>query len=190
MKLLQTFSTIFVFAILVTRHAAAQPVSAGLKVGAPLTDVFHNSTLPTFAPLRAGSNDYTIGPFVELRLPARFAIEADALYRGVNYVNATGSTSKSQWEFPIVAKYKLLGGPVKPYIEGGLAFSHLSDVKTIATANHNTNFGVVIGGGIEIHALVLRISPEIRYTGYALKDFDSLISTNRNQVAFLVGIGF
>jgi hypothetical protein len=186
MKLLQTILCFFVLAGL----ARAQPVVAGLKIGAPFSDVFQNESAPTAATLTASSNSYTLGPYVEVRLPLHFAVEADALYRGLHFHNALGSTSAGQWDFPIVAKYKLLKGPVKPYIEGGLDFSHISDVKNFVTANHTSNFGIVLGAGVEIHALVLRISPELRYTGDVLKNFDSIVSSNRNQVAFLVGIGF
>jgi hypothetical protein len=186
MKLFQTFFCSFVLAGI----SYAQPVTAGLKIGVPFTDAFQNQPFPTVATLTASSNSYTLGPYVEVRLPLHLAIEADALYRGLHFNNITGSASTGQWDFPIVAKYKMFKGPVKPYVEGGLDFSHVSDVKNFITANHTSNFGVVLGAGVEIHALVLRISPEIRYTGDALKSFDSVVSSNRNQVAFLVGIGF
>ncbi len=186
MKLLQTFLCSFVLAGVVS----AQPVVAGLKIGVPFTDAFQNQPYPTVATLTASSNSYILGPFVEIRLPARFAIEADALYRGFHFNNIAGSASTGQWDFPIVAKYKLFKGPIKPYVEGGLDFSHLSDVKNFVTANHTSNFGIVLGAGVEVHALVLHISPEVRYTGDVLKSFDSVVNSNRNQLAFLVGIGF
>ncbi len=178
MKWIQTFLCSVVFGGL----AYAQPVGAGLKIGVPFTDAFQ----PSVATLTASSNSYTLGPYVEVRLPLHLSVEADALYRGLHF----GSASTGQWDFPIVAKYKLLKGPIKPYIEGGLDFSHLSDAKNFLVANHNSNFGIVLGAGVEIHALVLRISPEVRYEGDALKNFTGIVNTNRNQVAFLVGIGF
>jgi hypothetical protein len=185
MKLFKTFLCLLVLVGL----SQAQPVMAGFKLGLPLTDAF--STVQGLSYPPASVNNYELGPYVEVRLPAKFSIEADALYRGYTFNSRTSSTSASSWEFPIVAKYHLLKGPIKPYVEGGLSFSHLSDVQSlIVSPNHNANFGIVLGGGVEIHALVLRISPEIRYTGNALKNFDSVINSNRNQLAFLVGIGF
>jgi opacity protein-like surface antigen len=186
MKALQTFlySAVFIGA------AQAQPVVAGLKIGVPFTDAFQNQPYPTVATLTASSNSYTLGPYVEVRLPLHLSIEADALYRGLKFTNITGSASTGEWDFPIVAKYKFFKGPVKPYIEGGLDFSHLSDVKNFIVANNTSNFGIALGAGVEIHALVMRISPEIRYEGDALKNFSGVINTNRNQLAFLVGIGF
>ncbi len=186
MKSIQTFLCSFVFIGL----AQAQPVVAGLKIGVPFTDAFQNQPYPTVTTLTASSNSYTLGPFVEVRLPLHLSIEADALYRGLQFTNLTGSAKTGEWDFPVVAKYKLLKGPIKPYIEGGLDFSHLSDAKNFIVANHTSNFGIVLGAGVEIHALVMRISPEIRYEGDALKSFSGVINTNRNQLAFLVGIGF
>jgi outer membrane protein with beta-barrel domain len=186
MKLFQTFLCSFVL-IGLTR---AQPVLAGLKIGVPFTDAFQNQPYPTVASLTASSNSYTLGPFVEVRLPLHLSIEADALYRGLHFTNLTGSASTGVWDFPIVAKYKFLKGPVRPYIEGGLDFSHLSDVKNFVVANNSSNFGVALGAGVEVHALVVRISPEVRYTGDALKSFSGIVNSNRNQLAFLIGIGF
>jgi hypothetical protein len=186
MKLFQTFLCSFVFIVL----THAQPIVAGLKIGVPFTDAFQNQPYPTVATLTASSNSYTLGPFVEIRLPLHLAIEADALYRGLHFNNVLASASTGQWDFPVVAKYKFFKGPVKPYVEGGLDFSHISDIKNLVTANNTSNFGVVLGAGVEVHALVLRISPEVRYTGDALKNFSGIVNSNRNQLAFLVGIGF
>ena len=50
-----------------------------------------------------------------------------------------------------------------------------------------------LGAGVEIHALLLRISPEIRYEGFAFRTFNSIgdaLQSNRNQALFLVGISF
>jgi len=180
MKWLQTFLSSLVF----TGFAQAQPVVAGLKIGVPLTDAFQYQP-PLIGVTKYDANSYTLGPYVEVRLPLHLSLEVDALYRGLQISNFPSSVSTGQWDFPVVAKYKFFKGPIKPYVEGGLDFSHLSDLKNFATANHVSNFGIALGAGVEIHALVLRISPEVRYTGYALQDF-----RNRNQVAFLVGIGF
>ncbi len=91
----------------------------------------------------------------------------------------------------MLAKYKVFNkGPVKPYVEGGLVLSHLtgSDLNIA----HSSNYGVALGAGLEIHALVLRISPEVRYEGFFFHDFssNSFVQSNRNQAMFLVGIGF
>jgi opacity protein-like surface antigen len=190
----KTFRLILVFGLFLGT-AAAQPIMAGLKIGAPLTDAFNVATVPSpFTALAANANGYTLGPFIEVRLPLNLSIEGDALYRGYNFSISTGSTlastHASSWDFPVVAKYHFFKGPVKPYVEGGLDFSHLSDITQALGPNHNSNFGVVLGAGVQLNLLVLRISPEIRYTGDTLKNFTGVLDSNRNQLAFLVGIGF
>jgi len=52
--------------------------------------------------------------------------------------------------------------------------------------------GFVIGAGIDVHALVIHISPEIRYTRWASPHFNlnGVINSNQNQAEFLVGITF
>lgn len=194
-----TFFKTFLFAFVLGGAAYAQPVIAGVKVGVPFTDAFTNNTnndavellLQPQEVLRGSGSSYTIGPFVEVRLPFNFSIEADALYRSLKFTEtAVGSSSTSQWDFPILAKYRFLKGPVRPYVAGGLDFNHVSGIVNLVTANHNTSFGVALGAGVEIHALVMRISPEIRWTGDALKNFSGVVSSNQNQVALLVGIGF
>ena len=189
MKWIQTFLYSFVV-IGIAAPGNAQPFSAGLKIGVPFTEAFQNQPFPTVATLTASSNSYTIGAFAEVRLPLNLAVEGDVLYRGLKFTDITGSATTGQWDYPVVAKYKLLKGPVKPYIEGGLDFNHLSDLKNFVVANHTSNFGIVLGAGVEIHALLLRISPEVRYEGDVLKSFSGVINSNRNQIAFLVGIGF
>ncbi len=174
----------------------AQPVSVGVKAGVPLTDAL--SVQPGGAvQYLEDTYRYTVGPFIELRLPAHLALEIDALYRSYEYSQATRcclrTQSVSSWEFPVLAKYKLLGGPIQPYIEGGVAFSRLTDIPDVIELNHRNNYGVVLGGGIELHLGIIRITPELRYNGWTLQNFRTplgALESNRNQAAALVGISF
>jgi Outer membrane protein beta-barrel domain len=183
MKEMRTFLLLFVSASLV---AVAQPVGAGLKLGTTLTDA-----LSYASGQNPSGHNFVVGPYVEVRLPAGFAIEGDALYQsGLFSSVATGGAS---WQFPIVAKKRLLSGLVRPYLEGGVAFSHITDLKNIPELNHSSNFGIVLGAGLELKVLALRVAPEVRYTGYFLRSIQSptgLFESNKNQAVFLVGIGF
>ena len=178
---MKTFLLLPVFAAIVS----AQPFGAGLKLGTTLTDAV-SFKLP------GGSNhNFVVGPYVELKLPAGFALEAEALYESGLFSSV--ATGGSTWQFPVMAKYKFGNGLVRPYAEGGIAFSHITDLANIPELNHRSNFGIVLGGGLEIHALFLRITPEVRYNGWALQNIQSplgLFQSNRNQAAFLVGFGF
>jgi opacity protein-like surface antigen len=177
--------------LLIAGAAAAQPFSAGVKIGAPLTDALSIQSPNPFDYV-ASTGRFVVGPYVEVRLPAGFAIEVDALYRSFSYSSTQNSASASTWEFPILAKRKFLKGPVRPYVDGGVAFSHLS-ISNVTNVNHSSNFGITLGAGIEIHAPVLHISPEVRYEGFLLQDFSSpagVLHSNRNQVLAMVGISF
>src|ERR1019366_10238092 len=85
----------------------AQTFSAGLKAGAPFTDAIHAGSVATFATISIDNHHYVIGPYVELRLPFKFSLEVDALYRSYGFQLAPGGRSNSvgSWEFPVLAKY-------------------------------------------------------------------------------------
>jgi hypothetical protein len=53
--------------------------------------------------------------------------------------------------------------------------------------------GFVVGAGVDIHAIFLHISPEIRFTRWnsaQISDSAGLLHSNQNQGEFLVGITF
>ncbi len=190
--------TFILFVVGIAPALAQLPFGFGLKAGVPLNDAL--SADPSAAvPYVESTHRYIIGPFVEVRLPARFSIEVDALYRSYDYrqvvnsrVGALQPVSPSAWEFPVLAHKALFGGPIQPYVEGGVALSHLS-VADVVELNHRNNYGIVLGAGVSLHLGLFRIAPEIRYNGWAFKNFDSplgSLQSNRNQAAFLVGISF
>ena len=167
--------------------AAAQFFGGGLKLGSTLTGAVSSAEAESIP----NSSTFIWGPYVELRLPAGFSIEGDALFYPSIYSNAAGGGTL--WQFPILAKLKFLKGPVRPYIEGGPSYSHLADVKTLPDLLHSSNYGITLGAGVEFKLLALRISPEIRYNGFLFHDIQSpagLFDSNRNQAVFLIGLGF
>ena len=195
--------------------ASSQPFSAGLKLGTPLTDFFNtvqnsSSSVP---------NRYIIGLTAELHLPASFALEGDVLFRHLNFVDqflsaptttTTDRATSSAWEFPILLKYRFHAPLVRPYVDAGVAWDPLSGLTDTVTQTvlhfspttsnsskpssltHNTTMGFVLGGGVDIHALVIHISPEIRYTRWGSSHFNlsGILASNQNQAEFLVGITF
>jgi hypothetical protein len=52
----------------------------------------------------------------------------------------------------------------------------------------------VLGGGIDFRALVIHIQPELRFTRWGSQNFQagssSALSSQRNQLEFLLGINF
>jgi hypothetical protein len=91
------------------------------------------------------------------------------------------------WEVPLLAKCRFSNKKVNPFVEGGPSFR--------ASGNPNgtapSNYGISIGGGVEVRALFLRFAPEIRYTRWAAdQPVPPWAKTNPNQVEFLVGVSF
>jgi opacity protein-like surface antigen len=177
---------------------AQSPFGFGLKAGVPLTDAL--STTPGGAiSYFQDIHRFTIGPFAEFRLPSGFSVELDALYRSYDYgqvgnsrSDVPQSVSAGVWEFPLLARKALFGGPVQPYVEGGVALSHLS-VNDVLELNHRNNYGIVLGAGLSLHVGRVRVAPEIRYNGWAFQDFSSPLGglhSNRNQATVLVGVSF
>jgi opacity protein-like surface antigen len=197
----------------------AQPIGFGLKGGIPFND-FTNAVQSGRFNYTSSSQRYIVGPMVELRLPFGLGIEADALYRRFHYYSAgndvdvaiNSTTTAGAWEFPIVAKYRFKTPIARPYIEGGIAWDTLTGLKqdvtraviptrittTTSTSNpaelnKTTTTGFVMGIGLDVKALLIHISPEIRYTRWGAKHFldpNGGFGSNQNQAEFLVGISF
>jgi hypothetical protein len=206
----------------------AQPVSFGVKGGLPLTD-FIDTVSGSRTIVTSVTNRYIVGPTIELHLPFGFGVEADALYRHFSY-NSTANlldalltlrTTSNDWEFPLLVKKRFGGvGPVRPFVDAGVNFNKINglsqSVSTLVfpnrlTTTSNTNpaelkndftAGFSLGGGVEIHLLILRISPEIRYTRWGNQQFSGIfptggasgiagsVTSNQNQAEFLIGFTF
>ena len=157
--------------------AGAQNFGYGVKLGVPFTDVFSSGI--------SDSSRFVIGPMVEFRLPF-VGFEADALYHYVSLHQAsTAPSSGSTWQFPLVGKLRLPTTPIlKPYGEAGVAFRSFSAGGTDISAASKKGF--VLGAGLDIHAIVLHITPELRFTRWGSGHAVSL-KANDNQFEFLVG---
>jgi hypothetical protein len=195
--------------------ACSQPFTAGVKLGVPLTDFITtvqnaSSSVP---------NRFIGGVTGELRLPFGLGVEVDALYRRIHYQDAVGSilgtlttdrTTANSWEFPVLVKYRFPTRIARPYVDAGVSFDTLSGLtdtitqtiqttqssthttSTPASLQNNSTKGFVIGAGVDIHAIVLHLSPEIRYTRWGSPHFNlsGVVSSNQNQAEFLLGITF
>jgi len=191
----------------------AQPFSAGIKAGIPLTDFLNAAGNGTFN-YTAPTQRYIVGGVAELRLPLGLGVEFDALYRRLSYTgsgNLAGAFaniagSGSDWEFPLLLKYRFHFPVVKPYVDAGVAWDTLPGLNqaiseasaavlgsSVPQLKHNTTMGFVVGGGVDIHAVFLHISPEIRFTRWnstQISDALGLLHSNLNQAEFLVGFTF
>jgi hypothetical protein len=190
--------------VLISVPSFGEVFSYGAVVGTPLTDVTQTTTIAGLAYL-SNSTLFTIGPTLQINLPAGLRVEVDALYRPVAYQIATSAllgsvtanVSASQFRFPVLVQRHIGKIPlVKPYAEAGLSFDHLANlsqaVKLLPTQAgaivQTTHAGLVLGFGADIKVPFVRISPEIRYTRQFSSDFSGI--SELNQVEVLVGIRF
>jgi hypothetical protein len=110
-------------------------------------------------------------------------------------------------------KFEFTPGPIRPFVDAGISFRHISGVKEVrqivtipagavgVTTLTNppefqkaTDEGLVFGVGVAFKLGHVRIGPELRYTRWGSENFEdpvsSLLHTNRNQGDFLIGILF
>jgi hypothetical protein len=123
-----------ILAQLVASLSSAQVASIGNKGGAPLivgpesSNCCANTTI----------NPYTFGLAGEVRLPSRFAFEADMLLQRLhtNYstfghpainpdVGVIGRVSGYTWNFPLLVKYYPTHLRFRPYFEAGPTIRHV-----------------------------------------------------------------
>jgi opacity protein-like surface antigen len=208
----------FLILIAAATPACAGSFSFGVRGGVPLAGFFENVKLTPVSYFNSNTRPYLIGATGEVRLPAGFAAEVDALYRHFSYDLYTPyyvtnfHTFGSSWEFPLLLKARFGVRSVKPYVDGGISLDTLNGLRqTITTVNGSTQqvfsttptgnpnelksttiLGFVIGAGVDIHA-VAHLMPEIRYTRWNSAHFAILNGrplSNQNQLELLVGITF
>ena len=179
-----------------------QLLSFGIKGGVPLSDAYSDANLGNGATSSHLNNHYTIGPTAEIHFPLHLSFEADVLYRHSRYsatsnIVPAGSASANDFQIPLLAKLDLSHGLVGTFIDGGLAYRHLSvnldnPAKQLFLGVNNPNSeGVALGGGIQFKLLLIHISPEIRYTHWGQIAFsNAAVTSNNNQIDLLVGVTF
>ena len=196
-------------------------VSAGFKVGVPLTQVAETGIPGN----EMQTKRYTFGPVVNVTLIRGVSLELSAIYKRIDQqATATTvlgyvvideengysiqehhrvSTVGRSWEFPIAAQYHFSTHSIRPYVEGGLSFSHLANIFSYPPfapgvvgvtfePTHNTvnRHGFVVGAGAEIKHHFIHLTPGIRYTRYATLYNRTIPPSSTNAVDFLVGFKF
>ena len=200
--------------------AFSQPFSYGVKGGMPMTD-FVDAVRAQNINASTTTNRYIVGVTGEARLPFGLGVEVDILYRHFRYSSSSGvgnltsnlttiDTTSGAWEFPILAKYRFKGKIVHPFVDGGVAWDKLSGLtqavtsvvasvaKTTSTSSpaelaNGTTRGYVLGAGVDVKALVIHITPEVRFTRWGAQHFidpTGIINSKLNQAEFLVGFTF
>ena len=121
-------------------------VSAGIKIGVPLTEVLKTNISGN----STQSKRYTIGPVVDVYLLRGVNVEVSAMYKRVDqqatandilgYVPINDEDSYAivqhyrvsavgqSWEFPIALQYHFSFRSIRPYAEVGRSYSHLTNI--------------------------------------------------------------
>jgi hypothetical protein len=196
---------VIIFALCAIPASAESIFSIGLIGGAPFTDVVSATNQNDLAFIPKSTN-FTIGPSFQINLPLNLRIEVDALYRPYSFTatpplianleSSPVNVSATQWSFPVLAQYRFRTPLVKPFVEIGVSFDHLSNLSAAAnditsgpgTLIHQTNAGIVLGGGVDVKIPFIRLSGELRYTHQGSAYFQSI--SNLNQAEVLLGIHF
>lgn len=159
----------------------AQHLHLGVKGGVPLNDLVESK-----GQVANLTSRWTLGPMLEIDLPAGLGVELDLFYRRLGYREAQEHRTGS-WEFPLAAKYRFPGLLARPYIGGGFVFRNVGDIPRLSAGSK----GLVFLGGVTIKAPLVRISPEIRWTRWeSSQSWANSIPASRNQFEVLLGLSF
>jgi opacity protein-like surface antigen len=203
--------------------AFSQPFSFGLRGGVPMTEFLDATKSQNFSfttstnlyivgPTAELRLPFGLGVEVDA-LYRHFSYNGSGGTLGIGGITTaltSTNTSGSAWEFPLLLKYRFPMKIVRPYVDGGVAWDTLSGLTQAVTStvagitsksstsspaelSNNTSRGFVMGVGLDIKALVIHVSPEIRYTRWGAQHFvdpNGLLHSNLNQAEFLVGITF
>lgn len=190
--------------------ASAQFLSIGVKGAVPVNS-------PNFS--SDESQRYIVGPSIEFRLPANFAVEASALYQRTGYtayllpyeIPGSGVTTGysirqrgNAWQFPIVGKYYFSSRryPWQPFVGTGYAvrttWTHSTSVVTTNNAGLTTvqtysgDSRSPLDVGVLFAAGVrLHVGPAKFSPEIRFTRWGSAdFQTRKNSVAFLLGISF
>jgi len=199
--------------------AFCQPFTAGVKIGVPLTDFINtvqnvSSSVPNrFIGGVTGELRLPFGLGIEVDALYRRLHYDDTIGNSPNPLSGItiDRTTANAWEFPMLVKYRFPMRIVRPYVDAGVAFDTLTGltdtvtqvIQTVTTAStrttstpaslqNNSTKGFVIGAGLDVHAILIHISPEIRYTRWGSQHFNlsGVLGSNQNQAEFLLGITF
>ena len=191
--------------------SCAQGFSFGIVAGGSITSGFPNETIVmgptsqfpqnTYASHSSDAGNYLIGAMAEIRLPLNLAVEADGIYRPLNFRSSissvppgAGSSSPSNtvltWQFPVLLKYRApaLAPNLRPVFEVGPSFRVASNLNDTSPSNH----GITAGAGVEERVRMLRIAPVFRYSRWARDRTTALWPprSSPNQVEAVVGLSF
>lgn len=215
------FKTSLIFLIFIlavsSRPAAAQPhVNFGVRFGgffseppveAPSSHVFP----PTFTDRKS---PLSVGPAVDVQFFDRLDVRFEAVYKRFRYdersssfvpptSSFTATTHGRSWEFPLLATYRLAGGPLRPFAGGGLSAGGItsgtrefqqaqSSGGTITFKSQETLYtprAFYVTGGLSVRMPLFSLRPELRF-GHWFGTSSSPVNIfhSPNSLEFVLGI--
>jgi opacity protein-like surface antigen len=190
----------FLALFLITLSCAwGQALSWGVRGGVPITDAFDvaRAGASTF---RQVPKRYTAGPTLELRLPLGLGVSFDVLYKKLEYerteAGVSQTVSATQWEFPLLFKYRFGAGGARPYLGAGPTFNRISGLSLRRPTEfiNRSAGGIAFAAGFDLKAAILHVMPELRITRRGSQNFTdplgALFKSRLNQAEFLIGITF
>ena len=143
-------------------------VKFGVIAGARTAEGYYplpQSVEPLFSNPQSGS--LVVGPTFELELSRHLSFEVDAIRQSARNIQVVplldGSSTysyvstSSNWQFPILAKYRFSFSEIKPFVEVGPSF----------LPSQSAQYGITGGVGVEINLGGLKLSPTGRYSCWA-----------------------
>jgi hypothetical protein len=200
----------FSYAAASNAHPLGRRISLGAVVGPDVSGGAESTTFTGIYPWLStpittetfrGPGRLVIGPLVELSVSRRFSIEGNALSRSRHYntvvtggpaqVARSSSSWAEPWEFPVLAKYRLSTGSIRPFLALGPSFRLPKELG----GSWLSNYGATAGAGVEFPLKMLKIAPTVRYTrwGPDRPRFEGGVGNSgepRNRVHVLVGVSF
>lgn len=155
----------------VTTANAQSPLNFGLRAG--LNFANYNDLEDGDLDSRTG---LVVGGYLNFKIPmSPVSIQPEALYSQKGAEDG-GTTIKVDYlEVPVLAKFSFAPGPATPHVYFGpyVGFVLNSEVsgdgQSISIDNAQTDFGGIVGGGLDINLGVTKLNAGLRY-GFGLVD--------------------
>lgn len=194
----------FSYAAAVNTHPLGRRISLGAVIGPDVSSEseLDTSTFPDFyagSPITTratlGPGRLVLGPLLEFSVSPHLSIEGNAIsssrvnkrtLTGLGQVRKSSTAWAAPWEFPVLAKYRLATGSVRPFLTLGPSFR----LPNGPGGDRRSIYGATAGVGLEIRAKRVRISPTLRYTRWGPDRLPVASGDPRNQMHLLVGVSF
>ncbi len=185
-------------ATLLSPPVAGQSLSVGVSGGAyPNRDLVKKKRTFPYLPavLRQETAGYVIGPSLELQISKSWSVSAEAFYKPLHYQEVQDLepprwpyrvVTLTTWEFPVLLRWKLSGGWVRPLFEGGASVRTTSRLEA-SIASH---FGATAGAGFEARWGRFALAPVVRFTHWADNTRWASVQSQSNQFEALVRLSW